>query len=110
MIIPKLFRWLFFNKNQTNNVFDALRKTDSLLVDVSLDLGTPIESVDNSLKLDDSNFKEFVDKTSKERVIIIFGNQKARRMKFYSRLEAEGFEHLYDLGTLDDLKEIRNNL
>ena len=110
MLVPKLFRWLFFRKKLVQNTFDALRNDDTIYVDVSIHLGGNKESFANSVQLNHKNLQEFIQKYDKEQIIVLFGNNRKQLNEMHNQLENSGFNQIYNVGTLEELNKIKTQL
>lgn len=110
MLVPKLFRWLFFRKKLVENTFDALRNDQSLLVNVDVNLGRAQSNIENSIKLTDNNWSDFVQRENKTHPIILYGNSKNKLNETQRRLEQAGFEKVFVLGTEEELINAKDNL
>ena len=110
MLIPKLFRWVFFRKKGVSNTFDALRHENTIYVDASIDLGREQKSYGDSFHLNNWNIHEFNQKTEKSNPIIIFGNSKSNLNKIHTDLEMNGFEKVFCVGSLEELIKIKDQL
>ncbi|MDO5655408.1 MAG: hypothetical protein Q4G27_04640 [Flavobacteriaceae bacterium] len=110
MIIPKLFRWLFFRKKLIYNTFDALRNKDTVYIDTSLNLDSIQDSWPGSLKLKPVDLPNFKNTYSAENAIIIFGNNEKSRNEMHDLLERNGFSHVFNVGTLQELIIAKNQI
>ncbi|MXV38114.1 hypothetical protein GO491_05405 [Flavobacteriaceae bacterium Ap0902] len=110
MIIPRLFRWLFFRNAMEDNVFDAVRKEEARYIDTSINLGTPIESIENASRLNEHNLEAFAQSTPKDTLLILYGNHKKTRMEIFQKLKETGFNNLFEVGTIQDLKNVQDSI
>lgn len=110
MLIPKLFRWIFFRKKLVQTTFDALRNEDTLYLDTSMDLGSHSETFDGSRKFGRENVAELRQEFQPDKVIVLFGNNKKRTDEIHDMLEQSGFQKVFNVGTLEELKQIKNQL
>lgn len=110
MLIPKLFRWIFFRKKLVSNTFDALRNADTIYVDASIDLGHNQKSFENSVHLNNWNMHEFIQNTDKQNPIVLFGNSKSNLNKIHTDLEMNGFEKVFCVGSIEELIKIKDEL
>lgn len=113
MLIPKLFGWLSRKKKKNGpvkNTFDALRHDETLYVDVGLYYNQEKESYENSIILNRVNLAEFEAKYDKDLPIIIFGNNKSLLNKMHDELENRGFTKVFNVGRLEDLKKVKQEL
>lgn len=107
MLIPELFRWIFFRKGLVRTTFDATRNKDAIFIDTSLKLKDNQETLSGSIHLHSSNVKEFMQKTPKDAILVLFGNNKDQSVKMHDTLEQNGFTQVFNAGTLKDVKEIK---
>ncbi len=113
MLIPRLFGW-FSRKKKKNapvkTTFDALRHDDTLYVDVSTEYSLSGETYETSVKLNRENLAEFELEYSKDLPIILFGNNKGQLNKMHDALEQRGFTKVFNVGRLEDLKTVKQEL
>lgn len=110
MLVPKLFRWLFFRKKLVQNTFDALRNPTTVYLDTSLDLGHNQSSFPNAIQFDVSHIDSFKKEYNADAILVIFGNNPKRRNDAHDVLENNGYAQVYNVGTLDELIQIKNQL
>lgn len=90
------------------SAFDAVRNEQAIFVDASLHLNPDQERYPKSIPLNKSNLNDFVQNTSKDTVIVLYGNNTKNATHFHNTLEDKGFSKVFYVGTLQELKEMKN--
>lgn len=110
MVIPKLFRWLFFRKKMVQTTFDALRNENTVYLDTSLQLNENQETFAGSRRITHSDIASLTQEFQQDQVFILFGNNKTRTNEIHDMLEKSGFKKVFNVGTLQELKQIKEQL
>lgn len=110
MLVPKLFRWLFFRKKLVTNAFDALRNENTVYVDTGVNLHPGQENYPGSVIFRNEKINEFKSKFNNETVFVLFGNSRQRAGEVEDMLKNEGFQQVFYVGTVEELKKIKENL
>lgn len=109
LLVPKIFRWIFFRKNVVESAFNAVRNENAIFVDTSLHLNPNHESFPNSIALDKSKLNNFIQVTPKDAVIVLFGNSAQKTTHLHNALEERGFNKVFYVGTLQELKQMKDS-
>jgi len=110
MLVPKLFRWIFFRKKSVKTTFDALRNPETIYIDTSSHLGETTKTFEGSRRLGDSDINSFAQETDKDHPIILFGNNKSNIDRIHNQLEKVGFQKVFNVGSVEELIKIKEEL
>lgn len=111
MIIPKLFRWLFFKKVIKMTTVDAIKNPNATLIDIREPYELEIDgSVENAINIPMGEIPDNLDKIKDmPKPIVIFCRSGGRASSTLSFLKENGLEDVFNGGGFGDVNEILNS-
>ena len=111
MIIPKLFRWLFFRKVIKMTTIDAIKNPNATLIDIREPYELEIDgTVEKAINIPMGEVPDNLEKIKEmPKPIVIFCRSGGRASSTISFLKENGLEDVFNGGGFADVNEILND-
>ncbi len=111
MIIPKLFRWLFFRKVIKMTTVDAIKNPNATLIDIREPYELEIDgSVEGSVNIPMGEIPDKLEEIKNmPKPVVIFCRSGGRASSTLNFLLENGMEDVFNGGGFNDVNEILNS-
>ena len=111
MIIPRLFRWLFFRKIIKMTTVDAIKNPNATLIDIREPYELEIDgTVENAINIPMGQIPEKLEEIKEmPRPVVVFCRSGGRASSTLSFLKENGIEEVFNGGGFADVNEILNS-
>lgn len=111
MIIPNIFRWLFFRKFIKMTTIDAIKNPNATLIDIREPYELEIDgSVEGAINIPMGEIPDRLEELKNmPKPIVIFCRSGGRASSTLNFLNEKGLEEIYNGGGFKDVNEIKND-
>lgn len=108
MVIPKIFRWLFFRKLIKMTTVDAIKNPNATLIDIREPYELEIDGdVQNAINIPMGEIPEKIDEIqSMPKPVVVFCRSGGRASSALNFLKEHGVEEVFNGGGFKDVNEI----
>ncbi len=110
MVIPKLFRWLFFRKIIKMTTVEAIKNPNATLIDIREPYELEIDgSVESAINIPMGEIPEKLDEIkSMPKPIVVFCRSGGRASSTLNFMRENGLDEIFNGGGFNDVNEILN--